>query len=383
MSIGEWWRDTTVAASGMRAEEPELYGLDKKRLFANDYIGYNFYRRSILPALNDSTARVLTDNKWIFYQIMRAFGLPIPTTLALFDPVFGVSADREPCTTADQLVELLNRSQPPAMVVKPAGGIQGKHLLILDEIDYTAGTAKVRTGGVVDLADELRALPTVQLRSNSSGYVIQELVEQHAFLSGLNPNTTNTVRLVTHVARTGEVQTPFAIVRLGRAGNLADSWRQGGLSVGVDPATGRMSSGIIKPKHGGGWFDVHPDTGVRFAGCTLPMWDDLVKVCTHAARLFPGVRSIGWDVVIGPEGPIVLEANEEWDLTMVQVHTNGWLSLPGARRDFLEYGIPMPARHLMAPTVLRDMAKHQKSLLARAVKPQAAALKRRLLARTQ
>ena len=210
----------------------------------------------------------------------------------------------------------------------------------------------------MSLWEEIRRLPESR-RKTGFGYVIQERVSQHPALSRINPHTANTVRVVTHMTVGGEVLVPFARLMFGRAGHMVDNWEQGGVSVGVDFETGQLQRGLLMPKHGGDWVTAHPDTGVEFVGITVPMWQDAVELCRRAAQFLPGVRSIGWDLIVSPDGPVLLEANEEWGLTSVQVHTDGWLAQPGMRDDFIAKGIKPPDRVPSVIGVLVQMLKER------------------------
>jgi hypothetical protein len=355
-----WGKLRFTYGRGMRPEEPGLYGIDWQSPDADDFVGYEFYRWSIRPALNHPSTRILTDNKWIFYQLGQGLGLPVAETYALFDPVFGVSRCGEPCRTREDLVGLLGHIRPTGLVVKPAGGIQGKGVLIFDSIDYGTNRVCVRGGNTSVMADELDELPPIE-RRGSPGYVVQELLRQHPLLTELNPHTTNTVRIVTHLNHRGEVWTPFASLRIGRRGMVTDSWGQGGVAVGIDIRTGRLTRGRLHPKHGGEQLGVHPDTGVPLEGRRLPWWNEALAVCRRAARVLPGVRSIGWDVVIAPDGPRLLEANEEWSLVMSQGQGGGWLAVPGIREDLEHYGIHCGSERGWKPSIVRYVASRQLS----------------------
>jgi hypothetical protein len=234
----------------------------------------------------------------------------------------------------DDVIQLVRREDPRGLVIKPPDGQQGRGVLIYDDIDVTSFTARVQGGEIVDLYDEILRL--------GSGQLIQERLSQHHLLAEINPGTTNTVRVVTFISTAGQVRVPFAAARFGRMKSVVDNWDQGGVCVGVDPQTGVLQRGVLKPKHGGLWLDAHPDTGVEFRGRPLPMWEEVLDLCHRASGCLPGLRTIGWDVVITPTGPVILEANQEWDLIMVQVHTAGWLALPGVREDLAAYGIRLP-----------------------------------------
>lgn len=360
--VGSWlWRWRLVHGFYMTPEEVDLYQLDRGGRDPVDFVGYRFFNRVMRPLLNHPEARVLTDNKWIFYQLARSLGLPVPRTLALYDKMFGVTIDGHPCVSVEQVTGVLESEQPKSLVIKPAGGIQGREVLIFEEVDYATGRARLRTGEEVNLWDEIRGLPETR-RATGSGYVIQEGVPQHPVLSRINPHTTNTVRVVTHMTRDGDVLIPFAAVRLGRAGSMADNWEQGGVSVGIDIDSGSMMHGVLKPKHGGQWVSSHPGTGVEFVGTQIPTWQDTIALCRHAARLFPGVRSIGWDIIITPQGPILLEGNENWGLEVVQAHSEGWLTQTAIRNDLTASGIALPDH---VPTTIETLTQIGKRKLTK------------------
>jgi hypothetical protein len=53
----------------------------------------------------------------------------------------------------------------------------------------------------------------------------------------------------------------------------------------------------------------HPTTGRELVGFRIPHFEQLKAVVLRGAALIPGIRTQGWDVAIGPAGPIVVEVN--------------------------------------------------------------------------
>jgi hypothetical protein len=53
----------------------------------------------------------------------------------------------------------------------------------------------------------------------------------------------------------------------------------------------------------------HPLSRVPLIGFQLPDWDAAVTLGTRAARALPRLLSTHWDVVLTPEGPMLLEVN--------------------------------------------------------------------------
>jgi hypothetical protein len=68
---------------------------------------------------------------------------------------------------------------------------------------------------------------------------------------------------------------------------------------------------------------VHPDTGVVFKDFKIPYYEDAVKLVCQAHTFFYNVRSIGWDVAISELGPVIIEGNDNWEITSIQAIYGG------------------------------------------------------------
>ncbi len=335
---------------GFQSDDLDVYGFNSGRPLrdAERYLGYDWYRHRVRPVVNAQWAKPLTENKWVFSRLLDSFGVPAPITLGLFDPIHGVTRDgQRPLRTSTQVFDELDERRPRGLVLKPVGGTQGKQLLILDAIDYSTRRAVTREGAEMSLEAALGRVDLAGMRGYS-GYILQEPLAVHEVFERLAPWTTNTVRIQTILGSDGVVRVQAAVARLGRRGNMADNWEQGGLCVAIDAATGVMGRGVVKVRHGGDWYSSHPDTGEPFAGVQVPFWDDALQLCRRSARLIPGLRSLGWDVVIAPDGPVLLEANADWDLQLIQVHTDGFLADPEFRAQLLDLGVPLPDNRMRA-----------------------------------
>jgi hypothetical protein len=51
---------------------------------------------------------------------------------------------------------------------------------------------------------------------------------------------------------------------------------------------------------------------VSIIGFQIPFWPETLKLAKDAARLHPQNRSIGWDIVVTPDGPGLIEGNHDW-----------------------------------------------------------------------
>lgn len=307
---------------------------------ASRFLGTGWFLRRVQPLLNPPVARPVTENKWLFYRLADGFGLPLPRTIGLFDPVYGTTwCGERPLRTVQQVLDELADRRPRGLVLKPVGGGKGQGVVVLDEIDHTTGEALERTGRRTSLAGTMHALDLTGVRGYS-GFILQELVQDHPEMRRIAPWTTNTVRVQTVVLDDGDVRVQAAVARFGRQGNMADNVSRGGISVGIDLATGALGRGRSWAARE--WLDEHPDTGVDLVGVVLPFWKETLEVCRDAARRMVGLRAIGWDVAITTAGPVLLEGNAQWGLDLVQAHSDGFLADPVIRGQFEALGVPLP-----------------------------------------
>jgi len=332
---------------GYRSDDFEAYGFTHDRPVEDGprFLGRTWYFERVRPALNPPAARALTENKWVFYRFADSLGLPVPPTIGLFDRLYGTTWDgARGLRTVGAVLDELAARRPAGLVLKPVGGGQGQNVVILDEIDHATGSVLTRTGQRTTLEEALDGLDLEGVRG-VSGYILQEPVSNHDDLRRFAPTTTNTLRVQTILTDDGQVHVQASVARLGRRGRMSDHWHSEGVAVAVDIDTGVMGSGTLmsSPER----ITEHPDTGVRFTGETVPGWPQTVEVCRRAARSMHGLRSIGWDVVVTPDGPVLLEGNSLWDLAMVQTHSDGFLGDPVLRGQFEDAGAPLPSGRLL------------------------------------
>lgn len=151
-----------------------------------------------------------------------------------------------------------------------------------------------------------------QIARGNRHMIFQPVVEQHPTLASLNPSSVNTIRINT--LRTGdEVESHVATLRVGRQGRIVDNAAAGGLCVKIDLATGRLGPfARTKPEVSTRKFDRHPDTDVAFGSIAIPFWSDVLELVRRGALAMAPVRSLGWDIAVTPDGPIVIETNAAW-----------------------------------------------------------------------
>lgn len=211
---------------------------------------------------------------------------------------------------ADWVLERLDRER---LVCKRFTGGSGKQVLILGSEggEYTIN-------GEPCTEDELRGR-----LEGLDEYLVTEYVRQASYAADVYPESVNTMRVLTmYDEEAGEAFVPLATHRFGtrRSGEL-DNFSQGGLSVGVDRETGRLSRGTqYLPPERPEEFERHPDTGERIVGREVPEWEAIKTDLLAIADRLSYVPYIGWDVVVTDESEFsIIEANNNTS-ALIQIH---------------------------------------------------------------
>jgi hypothetical protein len=281
-----------------------LYGSDRKGDNAGSHLAWASFRkirdeRNLKPYKNaDYNYVCLLRDKFVFSQFASSLHFPTPKNVAL--------CDGETITWLDQM-----RTVPIASLVEDKTIAFDAFCKILDgSSGRGAFPLKVSDGRLLINDDEVTL---AQLKAKiGAKYLIQERVQQHPTMNLLSPHSINTVRLVTF-NQDGVVRLFSAACRIGTNERSVDNWSAGGVVVSINPANGQLcEDGIYKPGFGG-IVRQHPQTRVTFQGFEIPHFHDAVQLVTRLHSYFYGIHSIGWDVAIRPEGPIIIEGNDSWD----------------------------------------------------------------------
>lgn len=336
--------------SPLRLRHPGLL----RRGFLSDR--YAIYRLDVTdPALHMSDfarrrARDIDDprlvailaNKYLFHQVLaHAFGGFLPALLGLvmrgrFIPEPG-RGDR---LVDPSLAQLLGSGRGLVLRQLEGGGGHGLHVL-----------RPARGGGVVHNGKDQPIGDVGALQARLDGYVVTEYLDQHRYAMEIFPGSANTIRMLTLI----DVHTdrPFLAGAAHRFGTPASAPADnasiggtggggaGGLSCLVDPHEGTLGSLV--------WLDakgrrlessVHPHSGRQVQGVRVAHWHQAVQLSLDLAEAFPYLPYVGWDFLITPHGPRVIEGNHLMHPGLIQRHRPlladprvlDFLAVHGARR---------------------------------------------------
>lgn len=270
-----------------------LYGFDGKDADTSDYIDYNQFARtrSRKNRAGSLTSQiVLLRDKLLFYKFMKANQIAVPEVFA---------------------VVYQSKLYDPQWNPLDVSYLDDKYDFFLkDAVGECASFVKHCRGS----ADFAKYLPELD---HNALYILQEALTQHDAMNALNPHSVNTVRIVT-VMKDGEPFVLTSVLRVGTksSGNV-DNWAAGGLSVGCLDSGYLKKYGFYKPMYGTKTA-VHPDTGIAFSDFQIPMYDQIVDLVLHAHKQLYLMHSIGWDVAVTDQGPVIIEGNDNWEISLMQ-----------------------------------------------------------------
>ncbi|MEX8059892.1 sugar-transfer associated ATP-grasp domain-containing protein [Microbacterium sp. 16-032] len=134
--------------------------------------------------------------------------------------------------------------------------------------------------------------------------LVEEVIRQHDDLAAVCPGTVNTTRVTAFFD--GQKTHILAMAQKFGRGAVSDQMTFGGFYTMLDENGHALGAGYDSHGH---VHELHPDSGVRIADFQLPMIDEVKAFVDQVARVVPQVQYVGWDIVVGPDGPVLVEGN--------------------------------------------------------------------------
>jgi hypothetical protein len=138
----------------------------------------------------------------------------------------------------------------------------------------------------------------------------EEYIIQHPSLMNLSSTGLNTVRIITQ-ENNGKVEVLAARLRIS-INSQVDNLAAGNTAAPVDIMSGLVSGPGVFSDISKSDISVHPVTHVRITEFQVPFWAEVIELVNKAALLIPSNRSVGWDVAIRSDGPLLIEGNHNW-----------------------------------------------------------------------
>jgi hypothetical protein len=160
------------------------------------------------------------------------------------------------------------------------------------------GVHRYHAADVADWADFHRGL------LERGELLVEEVIVQHPDLAAVCPGTVNTTRVTAFFD--GEQTHILAMAQKFGRGAVSDQMTFGGFYTMLDENGHAVGAGYDSHGH---VHEFHPDSGFRIADFQLPMMAEVRAFVDRVARVVPQVQYVGWDIVVTPAGPVLVEGN--------------------------------------------------------------------------
>lgn len=270
----------------------------------NDYFQYNFYKRRHADRKNFIVGR-----KW--KKIIKICNYKIKQEE--FD---------NKCKFNKEYSEYLGRRWLDMDVCnyEEFRSFMDKHHQVLSKIKNGSG------GNGINLINyEKEKLPDLYKTLKEEHTIVEELLTQYDELKKFNPESVNTLRIVTIVVNKQDIRIMNAVIRMGNGKKCTDNFHHHGLAALVDEKTGIVITPAIDKSNQKYYH--HPRTGYQIIGYQIPNWEEIIKTVKNAALIHPEIRYVGWDVALDKDGKVcIIEGNcaSDPDITQMPDQTGKW-----------------------------------------------------------
>lgn len=297
-------------------EQYFVYGFDVKTKQEKetylDYPKFSKIREKLNQGNFDYSYIALLRDKFIFHQYLKSLNIPTPQILVLLiNGKIKYQINKSICSIEDLLNEDID-SFCKKVDGECADGVF--KLTIKNRIIYIGG--------------EEVSMETFLSKIQNGIYIIQQKITQHPLIDKINSSSVNTIRLTTILnTHTQEAEFFSATLRVGTKKSFVDNWAVGGLLVNIKDNGTLDKYGYYKPGFGGK-VTLHPTSEVIFENYQIPFFKESVQVALDLHNMLYGIHSIGWDIAITENGPMFIEGNDNWELSVTQA------SLKGMKEEF-------------------------------------------------
>lgn len=285
------------------------YGLDQKGRKSDGYMAYSDFmeKRNKMNYTRPFDYLCILRDKNIFSIVAEAFHIPSPLNL---------------CTLCNGsfLSQQANFSEKDlwkdtdSLFVKAITGECGQKVL---NIKYQNGGGYLINNTFAPSWRHVKDYLSSDEFKNVE-FVVQKCLKNHPVIDRIYPQSINTIRLVTiKNPKTNKVEPFAAILRIGAHGHSVDNWAMGGLAIKINNDGTLAPEAYYKPGYGTK-TKTHPDTDILFENIKVPHFDECIHLCCKYHEKL-AIHSIGWDVAITIEGPVIIEGNDNWEISLMQV----------------------------------------------------------------
>lgn len=269
-----------------------------------EYVGVNgSYDLNVFMSPPKLTgARFFVQDKVVYTALLEQLGFLTTKTQAVAqaDRTFG---NIRTLSTPAQIKTYLTEQAEYPVFAKPARGTGSFGSALLSGVE---GDQLVLGNGRHIALD---AFCAEILQDYPDGFLFQSALVQHPAMTDLAGSAIGTIRVVT-VRDSDTPRMLYALWKIPSPKAMSDNfWQDGSMVASILP-DGRLGRCRIGTGLNARSIEEHPVSGGRFDEFKVPFFDQIPDIASRAHALFPEFGVIGWDIAITPEGPAIIEAND-------------------------------------------------------------------------
>lgn len=273
--------------------------------------------KRIMRKFNPASDRNVVNDKFAFLQhcnVHQLTTIPIPILIDRDDrdnPANGLELDSW---------KRILKGAPDDLFIKLIDGSWGIDAFTAHRIDKTRWQFCDQSGS----SSQFHKFAMERLR-HRRGWIMQPIVRNHHKLQEATASRSlSTIRMVTFLDGQ-QAQLLYAVLRIPTGDNSADNFSHGSSGNLVAPVD--IETGITGTPRGSRsklWPDIinvhtHPDSNMKIDRIKLPFWKEAVELAIRGQQTFRELRTLGWDIAITDDGPVIVEANATYDMDLIQV----------------------------------------------------------------
>lgn len=287
------------------------------RMYSEDFI----FRETFLSyskaeeyweILNPRKHAVLARDKFVGHALLSKIGVSTAQLYFAYD-IESDGSDNLILHSTEQVVNRIKQLNLKSFVAKSAAdSAHGKGVGVykVDDIVEFGGT-KTKISDILSCGKMV---------------LFESLIKQTEQISRINMSSVNTIRMMTALYPNQEVKMIAAFIKIGRAGSCVDNAGSGG---NVDCAINLETGELYNALQFNSWENVfpierHPDSGVELNGLIIDNWREIKRIVMGWQAQIPYLKTIGWDVALTEDGPVIVEINNWWDTTGQLFLGKGW-----------------------------------------------------------
>lgn len=242
-------------------------------------------------------------DKVMYSALLEQLGLPTTVTQAVVHSDRGFGS-LPVLRSAKDVIDFLRGPARYPLFAKPCEGAAA----IGSALITARGGDLLRLGN--GRAVDLEGFAHEVVEDYPEGFIFQNAIEQHPHMTAMTGASVGTLRTVTIRDAQG-IRPLYTVWKVPSPRAMSDNfWQRGSMVALVDDDTGRVKRCNIGTGLSAEWIKLHPVSGLGFEGFQIPHWDAVIETACKGHALFPEFGIVGWDIAVGPDGPILIECND-------------------------------------------------------------------------